>query len=517
MLRNKHRDPGVVCVDEAGRYAIALVGGHEGGANRLAEQVAAVLGSTAVISTASEATGTMALSSLGADLGFKLANPDRLATAVGELLDGTGVEVCGQATWPLPALPPSRNGRSLRVVISDDLDATGEVIYRPPSLVVGVGASRAVSKQELADLIDGALATARLAPESVRAMATIDLKSDEAGIVKLSHERGWPLVTFSPQQLAQEVVPTPSETVRAVVGTPSVAEAAALRAARDSGRDSSIVVPKRTSIAATAAVARLTPRGRLMIVGLGPGSEDHRTHRATAMLRRASVVVGLRQYVDQIREYLAPGARVEASELGAEEQRARLAVELARSGLAVAVIGSGDAGVYAMASPVLEIADATIDIEAAPGVTAALAASALLGAPLGHDHAYLSLSDLHTPWTVIRARVEACAAADLVVCLYNPSSKRRTQPFADTLQILSRYRPVDTPIGVVRDASRPGQHVRITTLGEFMRQPFMVDMNSVVIVGSTNTVTVAGRMVTTRGYTWLRAASNRFAEPGEKR
>jgi cobalt-precorrin 5A hydrolase/precorrin-3B C17-methyltransferase len=183
------------------------------------------------------------------------------------------------------------------------------------------------------------------------------------------------------------------------------------------------------------------------------------------MLRRASVVVGLRQYVDQIREYLAPGARVEASELGAEEQRARLAVELARSGLAVAVIGSGDAGVYAMASPVLEIADATIDIEAAPGVTAALAASALLGAPLGHDHAYLSLSDLHTPWTVIRARVEACAAADLVVCLYNPSSKRRTQPFADTLQILSRYRPVDTPIGVVRDASRPGQHVRITTLG----------------------------------------------------
>jgi cobalt-precorrin 5A hydrolase/precorrin-3B C17-methyltransferase len=140
-------------------------------------------------------------------------------------------------------------------------------------------------------------------------------------------------------------------------------------------------------------------------------------------------VVGLDQYVDQVRHLLPVGTRVLASGLGAEEERARTAVELARAGHAVALIGSGDAGVYAMASPALQLAGTDLDVDAVPGVTAALAAAALLGAPLGHDHAYLSLSDLHTPWPVIVDRLRACAEADLVVCLYNPRSRRRTAQF----------------------------------------------------------------------------------------
>ncbi|HEV7713575.1 MAG TPA: precorrin-3B C(17)-methyltransferase, partial [Asanoa sp.] len=323
------------------------------------------------------------------------------------------------------------------------------------------------------------------------------------GILALAADRGWPRRTFPAEDLATEDVPTPSEGVRAAVGTPSVAEAAALRAARDAGRSATLVVPKQVTPTATAAVARLVPRGRLTIVGIGPGAEDLRTPRATAALRRASVVVGLDQYVDQVRHLLSPGARIVASVLGEESKRAREAVELATAGHAVALIGSGDAGLYAMASPALELAGADVDVEAVPGVTAALAAGALLGAPLGHDHAYVSLSDLHTPWPVIVDRLRAVAAADLVACLYNPRSRTRVTQFAEALTILETHRPTDTPVGVVRDASRPGQRVHLLTLAELIADPSIVDMRSVVLVGSSRTRLVAGRMVTPREYAWL--------------
>ena len=216
-----------------------------------------------------------------------------------------------------------------------------------------------------------------------------------------------------------------------------------------------------------------------------------------------AVVVGLDQYLEQIRPLLAPGTRVVDSGLGAEEERARTAVELATAGHAVALVGSGDAGVYAMASPALQLAGPDVEVDVVPGVTAALAAGARLGAPLGHDHAYLSLSDLHTPWPVIAQRVRACAAADLVLCLYNPRSTRRTAQFAEALALIAEHRDPDTPVGVVRDATRPGERVRHTTLKELAADPSIVDMRTIVLVGSSRTAWTAGRMVTPREYRWL--------------
>jgi cobalt-precorrin 5A hydrolase/precorrin-3B C17-methyltransferase len=250
------------------------------------------------------------------------------------------------------------------------------------------------------------------------------------------------------------------------------------------------------------AVARHAPRGRLAIVGLGPGAPDLRTARAVTELRRAAVVVGLDQYVDQVRDLLRPGTRVLASGLGAEEERARAAVAEATAGHAVALVGSGDAGVYAMASPALEYADERIDVVGVPGVTAALAAGALLGAPLGHDHAYLSLSDLHTPWEVIARRVAAAAEGDFVALLYNPRSRARDWQLGAALEVFAAHRPADTPTGVVRNASRPDERVHLATLADF--DPALVDMYSVVVVGSSQTRIVAGRMVTPRGYRWRR-------------
>ena len=216
-----------------------------------------------------------------------------------------------------------------------------------------------------------------------------------------------------------------------------------------------LVVEKAKSAMATVAVARRRPRGRLALVGLGPGARDLLTPRAKDELRRASVWVGLDQYVDQVRDLARPGTRLVETGLGKEEERAHSAVLEAQAGHAVALIGSGDAGVYAMASPALEFAGDDIDVVGVPGVTAALAASSLLGAPLGHDHASVSLSDLHTPWPAIEQRIRAVAEADLVVTFYNPRSRGRDWQLPKAVSMLLEHRPASTPVGVVTDASRP--------------------------------------------------------------
>jgi cobalt-precorrin 5A hydrolase/precorrin-3B C17-methyltransferase len=176
-------------------------------------------------------------------------------------------------------------------------------------------------------------------------------------------------------------------------------------------------------------------------------------------------------------------------------------VREAEHGHAVALIGSGDAGVYAMASPALEVAGDDIDVVGVPGVTAALAASNLLGAPMGHDHASISLSDLHTPWPAIEARIRAVAEADLVVTFYNPRSRGRDWQLPKAVAMLLEHRPASTPVGVVTDASRPRETVHVTTLGELDVE--QVTMLACVVVGSSQTRLVAGRMVTPRGYRWM--------------
>lgn len=492
LLADKHTDPAVVCVDEAARFAVALVGGHAGGANDLAVRVAAALEAEPVITTATDATGLPGLDTLGWPVEGALAAVTRA------ILDGEPVRLEAQVTWPLPALPPNVGDvGEHRIVISDQLVAPDArtVALRPPSLVVGVGASRGVRTAEVLDLVDTALADAGLCPLSVAHLATVAAKADEAGLVEAAARRGWPLETHPAERLAAVEVPHPSAAPLAAVGTPSVAEAAALVDA------DALLVPKRKSAMATVAVARVRPRGRLALVGLGPGARDLLTPRASASLRRASVVVGLDQYVDRVRDLLRPGTRVLASALGDEEARARTAVDEARRGHAVALVGSGDAGVYAMASPALDVAGGDIDVVGVPGVTADLAAAALLGAPLGHDHALISLSDLHTPWEVIERRVRAAAEGDFVVTFYNPRSRGRNWQLPAALSVLAAHRPATTPLGVVRNASRPGESVELTTLADLDEST--VDMVSVVVVGSTSTRTVAGRMVTPRGYRWL--------------
>lgn len=506
LLVDKASDPGVVCVDEASRFAVALLGGHGGGANALAQEVAEVLGARPVVTTATDARDVPGLDTLGLPVEGDVAGVSRA------VLDGEPVRLARDTGWPLPALPPNvaadASGPAVLRVSDRALAlAAGTAVLRPPSLVVGVGASKGAPAEEVHGLVLDALAGAGLSPSSVAALATVDAKAGEPGVLAAAERLGVPLRTYPAEELAAVRVPNPSDAPLVALGTPSVAEAAALAGGGE------LLVPKRKSAPAgraamaTCAVVRRPVRGRLAIVGLGPGARDLLTPRAKDELRRAAVLVGLDQYVDQIRDLLRPGTVVIESGLGAEEERARTAVAEARAGHAVALIGSGDAGVYAMASPALAEAGDDIDVVGVPGVTAALAAGALLGAPLGHDHVSISLSDLHTPWEVIERRVRAAAEADLVVTFYNPRSRGRHWQLPKALALLAGHRTGSTPVGVVRNASRPDESARVTTLAAL--DPASVDMMTVVTVGNTATREIAGRMVTPRGYRWQSTEAGR--------
>ncbi len=498
-LRDKHADPAVVDVDDARAFAVALTGGHHGG-NDLARAVADALGATPVVTTATDAAGLPALESLGAHLGLRLdpASRPHVAAVAAALLGGERVARWRARPWPTGPLPgavvdvatPAAPG----IAVTDELVAVPApcLVYRPASLVVGVGASRGAPADEVGGLIDAALADAGLSPLSVAHVATVDRKAEEAGIVAAAAARGWPLVTHPAAALAAVAVPNPSPVVHAEVGTPSVAEAAALVGGGE------LLVAKRKSATATVAVARRPVRGRLAVVSTGPGAAALVPPLARDALAGADFVVGLDQYVERIRAWLRPGCEVAASPIGDEVARAETAIGAARGGRSVALVSGGDVGVYGMASPALERAGDDVDVVVVPGVTAAVAAAALLGSPLGHDHCAISLSDLLTPYEVIRRRVKAAAEGDFVVSFYNPRSRGRHWQLDEARLLLAEHRPASTPVGLVTDAYRPTQSVTLTTLGTLDTAD--VGMLTTVVVGNRQTRVVAGRMVTPRGY-----------------
>ena len=499
LLESKHADPGVVTVDDAARFAVALCGGHAGGANDLAGRVGEALGATPVVTTASDALGVPALDTTGERLGFELEDGSGLAAVGAALVSGERVNLVADQRWPLGPLPEnvvrSDDPEVPLIVISDritDAQPRPAVVYRPPSLLVGVGCSRGASADEILTLLDSSLADAGLSKKSVATLASIDVKRDEAGLLDAAERLGVPVRFHSAEALSAVEPPNPSKVVRNAVGTASVAEAAVLVSGAE------LVAEKRKSEMATVAVGRLPVRGRLVLVSLGPGDDALVPPLAREALAASELIVGLHQYVDRVRHLLRPGTRVLTPPLGNEIERAKLALEEARAGAAAALVSSGDIGIYAMASPVLELADQSVDVVVVPGVTAAQSAASLLGSPLGHDHCSISLSDLLTPWEIIERRVEAAGLGDFIISLYNPRSRGRDWQLGKVREILLRHRPPDTPVGIVKDAYRPTQQVVLTDLASL--RPESVDMLTIVIIGSSQTRIVAGRLVTPRGY-----------------
>ncbi len=372
-------------------------------------------------------------------------------------------------------------------------------------LVVGVGCSSSATAGEVAGVVDDALAQA---PAEVRRgqgasirVATVDRRADHPAVTAVTAgATGGDLLTFPASLLAAVDVPNPSPAVDDAIGTPSVAEAAALLGAGPGAR---LVVDKHRGPTATAAVAVGSGRdpgpGRIRVVGLGPGAARHRTPAAVAAVRSADAVVGYGPYVDAVAALLRPDQLVSRSTMGAEAARAEEAVALAAAGWTVAVVSSGDPGTFAMASVTLETAAGShvpVEVDVVPGVTAASAGAAVAGAPLAGPYAALTLSDILVPWDAIERQLRAAAGAGLALALFNPRSAGRPDHLARARDVLAGLLDPGTPVTVVTDATGPDQAVVVTTLGGL--DPTAASMRSIVLVGTADTEVAGGRVVTRR-------------------
>lgn len=516
LLTDKRHEPPVISVSDDGSVVVPLLGGHRG-ANKLARVIADALGAVAAVTTAGDVALGVALDE--PPPGWRLVNPGAAKDAVAGLLAGGGVAIAGDAPW-LADLP---RGAGLRISIGLEPVQTGpaHLHFAPQRVALGVGCARGCPPAELAELVAGVLAGAGISAGAVASVNTIDLKADEPAVVELARALGVPLRLFTAAELEAEVprLRTPSKVVFAEVGCHGVSEGAALAQVGPSGV---LHMAKQKSAHATCALGLAhepmialngRPRGRLSVVGIGPGQASWRTPEVSRLVAEAQELVGYGLYIDLLGP-LAIGRARSDFPLGGEEDRCRYALEQAGKGLNVALVCSGDAGIYAMAALVFELLDRgpealgvsdaarRVEVICSPGVSALQAAAARAGAPLGHDFCAISLSDLLTPRADILRRLRAAAEGDFVIAFYNPVSLRRRTLLAEARNILLQHRPADTPVMLASSLGRPEEYVRYRRLDALDVDE--VDMLTVVLVGSSQSrLTMLGegpRMYTPRGY-----------------
>jgi cobalt-precorrin 5A hydrolase/precorrin-3B C17-methyltransferase len=519
MLADKRAEPPVIALGGDGKSVVPLLGGHHG-ANRLATRIAALLKTRAAVTTAGDAALGLALDE--PPTGYSLANPKTAKAVAAALLAGEPARLlveAGDAAWLKKAkLKTSATARvTLRVTDQATKPGKLELVYHPRTLALGVGCERGTAPKELIGLARRALKVQGLAPQSVACVVSLDLKADEAAVHALAADLGVPARFFTAKRLERETprLENPSQIVFKAVGCHGVAEGAALAAA---GARGSLILPKTASRRATVAIARSprivdgdavgAPQGRLDIVGLGPGDAAYLTPDARMALLQATDAVGYDLYLDLAGDLIG-GATRHALPLGAEEARVKLALDLAAKGKRVALISSGDPGIYAMAAPLFEMLERMdkpawnrVAIAVRPGISAMQMAAARAGAPLGHDFCAISLSDLLTPRAAIERRLRAAAAGDFVVALYNPVSRRRRELIVTARDILLAARGPETPVLLAHDLGRPTERLQTIALKNLRAES--AGMTTLVMIGaSTSKAIKRGArdwLYTPRGY-----------------
>ncbi|MFJ4194071.1 precorrin-3B C(17)-methyltransferase [Pseudomonas sp. NPDC089534] len=467
LLLEKGAEPAVLAVAEDGSAVVPLLGGL-GGVNVMAREIAAGLQVAAAITTSGELRFGTCL--LNPPEGYVLGDLETGKRFVSDLLAGHSVRIEGAAPWldqaQLPQDPSAQ--RSIHVgSAARDADA-GELLIYPLSVAVAVSADA----EDLPDAVRGALREAGVAVQALACLVAADADMASANLREAAMALGVPLRFVAAQDgigaLAQAAVP---EATLVAMGKLVVAIAGQPLDIAQIGR----------------------PRGRLAVIGLGPGAAELMVPAVKAELARATDVLGYETYVrmagpfrdDQIQH---------CTDNREEMQRARHAFRLAAEGRSVIVVSSGDPGVFAMAAAVLEAlhesddpAWHSVDLEILPGVSASLATAAQAGAPLGHDFCVMSLSDNLKPWSIIEKRLDLAAEADLALAFYNPISRARPWQLGRALEIVAQHRLPQTPVVLGRDIGRPGQTLRTTTLGALT--PDQVDMRTMVLIGSSTTCT----------------------------
>ncbi len=507
MLSDKRAEPPVLAVAEDGSAVVPLLGGLHG-VNDLAREIANALGVPPAITTTGDIRFRTAL--LSPPQGYYLANPDDAKTFISNLLAGAKVSVEGKASWlsesNLPTSQPAPTGAAPTERIAPDAKLTIRVtekavlptadclVYHPQIAAFALTNLSYVEPEVAISYVQQILENADLAAASV------------AGFFALKNDMGNPTLEAISQYLKVPVrflnLPELVEfdTVKLIQYNSSFDVTAAQISLTAAGANSQLIGYDRT-LAFNCAIALATEpinasaigisRGKLAIVGTGPGGAQWMSPEVKEILREATDWVGYKFYLD-LAGTLRQGQNRHDSDNREEIDRARFALDLAASGKSVAVVSSGDPGIFAMAAAVFEAIDFDakpewqgIDIRVAPGISAMQATAAAIGAPLGHDFCAISLSDILKPWEVIEQRISAAAIADFAIAFYNPISTQRKWQLARAIELLLQTRDAKTPVVLGRNLGRPGQSVRVCTLGEF--QPEDADMRTLVIVGSSQT------------------------------
>lgn len=545
LLKDKADDPAIIVIDAEGKFVISLCGGHQQNADLLTTLIAQQLSATPIITGASTSLNLPAIDLLGKPFGWQkgTGNWTEVMAAVANNQTVEVFQDAGSNLW-LNSLPSNhslviknlKQDNNTEEVTTDNLKPQGriwisatnrnfadantlaKVQWHPRVLWVGIGCERGTASQSIEDALMNTLQQYHLSAKAIAGIATIDIKADEAGILQLCQELNLPLKTFDADTLKQISVPTPSEVVEREVGTPSVAEAAAIFGGMsanspDNVQNCQLLVKKQIfkqeQGAVTVAIAQsdveYTGRiGKIYLIGTGPGSLEQVTPAAKTAITEADVVVGYNLYIDLIKPLLRPSQIVEALPITQERERGERAIALAQWGLTVAVVSSGDCGIYGMAGLVLEqLKEDEWDgknpqVLVFPGISALQATASRVGAPLMHDFCAISLSDLLTPWDVIVKRIEAAAKGDFVTVFYNPRSQKRTEQIVKAREIFLQYRDSNTPVAIVKSVYREDEQITITTLEKMLDTT--IDMLTTVIIGNSKTYNYADLMITPRGY-----------------
>ena len=509
-LGQKQHDAPVLAIADDGSSIVPLLGLHHGALGLGARLVAASGGHLAV-TTASNLGDGVSLDTPPA--GFRLANEQNAAAAMAGLLAGGGAAIDFDDHHPVMTdwLALVKRGDDMRLTITHDhIDpAANQLVYCPQQFILGIGCVRGCDSDELYDFVTAELRRQNVNQAAIAAIASVDLKADEPAILALAARLDVPFRVFSVAELEKQTanLANPSDVVFAEIGTYGVAEAAALEAAilqtvdaqpslfteKQKTKDATLALVKMDAPLADQRLLRGRKPGKVMLIGIGPGKSDWRTPEAAKWVQSADELVGYGLYIDLLGAAAAHLPRKDFA-LGEEEARCRYALETAATGRNVAIICSGDAGIYAMGALVFELLDRSTDdggvsaaahrveVISAPGVSALQGAAARSGAILGHDFCTISLSDLLTPWASIEARIHAAGAGDFVIAFYNPVSQRRRTQLAAARDILMRYRGGDVPVLLASNLGRPEEQIKFRTLGSLVVDE--VDMLTVVMVGS---------------------------------
>jgi cobalt-precorrin 5A hydrolase / precorrin-3B C17-methyltransferase len=522
LLRDKRTDPAVLVADEKGTHVISLVSGHLGGANELARQIALLTGGQAVVTTASDVNDLPAIDLWAEEHGFVVENREKLSKAGTKLVNKGSLKVFSDVPIPLPASFARESTPDDADILITDLVPHKErirpnvLILRPRDLIAGVGCNSGTAAGEIEDAVRRTLDEASLSFLSLAAVATIDRKAREPGLIDFCRNHDLPIIAYSAEELNLVPGVTPSPAARKATGAQAVADPAAILASHQGilligkqriGNVTVAISQKATAgigLKMTQADDRLSKKGKLFVVGTGPGRDDYLTPRASKVIKDADAIVGYGRYLDLAR-HLVTGKEIVSTGMAQEIDRCRRAIELAAEGKQVAMISGGDPGIYAMAGLVLELirkewaaSFSPEDIEIVPGISALNACAARLGAPLMHDFAAISLSDRLTSWQTIETRIDAAAGADFVIALYNPKSRGRRTHIEKACSIILKYRSADTPVGIVKAAMREDEVITVADLGHM---PFhIIDMQTTVIIGNSRTESWKGLMITPRGY-----------------